>query len=286
MPMIALTAAVVLSQVPLPVVLAWAQMIVWIFAIDDLANAQVLMPKDMRRKAKEWYSLVANWPPTGGVNSRDELTVILMDLAHIMSRSSLFGPLCEYWATRLRSHVEGMAQEFQYSLDYREYGPEAFPSMDEYLRGGIDSMGYPFLGAMVMILCDDSSVMDHIELISKMMDHASLALRLYNDVATLDKEIKICEINPILMVYHDLLDKNQDIVKEDVLAKAKQRILKLADSYAQKSYELAKKFKTDSGQIEETSCRLVAMHAYFYGRVEQDFHTTSQTKMYQMFGIS
>jgi hypothetical protein len=282
LPMIALTTATVMPRVSIPNALTWAQTVAWIFAIDDKADPQTFTPEDMRHKAEQWYSTASNWPASD-VDDSDELTMIVVDMTRDLSKSRMFEPLRKYWALRLRNHIRGVAQKFQDALEYRDHGPRALPSLDRYLRVGVHSMGFPFLGSMAMIFHEDFSVMGRVKPISKAMECASTALRLYNDVATLSKEIQVREVNPILIVYHAMLCESPNAIGENVLSEAKQRILRLADSYAQRCCDLVGRLKTDSGQIEETSYRLVALHAYFYGHTEQDYHTTSLAKMYQMF---
>lgn len=282
-PMITLTTAVALPQASISDALAWAQAVAWIFLVDYKADPRTFTHKDMRLKAEQWHSMTSNWP-TAGMDDGSELTTILADITSNMSKSCLFESLQEYWALRLRNHVLGVAQEFQNALEYGERGPRALPSLDEYLRVGVQSVGYPFLGSMAMIFHRDSSIIKHIELVSEILECAGAALRLYNDVATLDKEIQMGEVNSILVVYHTMLDRRPDVVKESVLSEAKQRVLHLADSYAHRCYDLVGQLKTDSGQFEMISYRLVALHAYFYGHTEQDYHTTSLAKVCQMLG--
>jgi hypothetical protein len=280
-PTIALTAAVAMPRVSVPDALTWAQAIAWIFIADYKADPQAFTPQDMLHRAEQWYSIASNWP-TCDVDDSDELTMIVVDMTRDLSSSPMFKPLREYWASRVRSHFVGFAQRFQYSLEYRDHGPQALPSLDGYLRAAIESVGWPFLGSMAMIFHRDSSVMEHLEPISEILECAGAALRLYNDIATLNKEIRIRDVNSILIMSHELLSENPNTALERVMPEAKQRILQLADSYAQKCYRLIGQLKTDSGQIEETCSRILDLYSYFHGYTEQDYHTTPLAKIYQM----
>ncbi len=280
-PTIALTAAVAMPRVSIPDALTWAQGIAWIFIADAKIDPKTFPPQDMFRRAEEWYSIARHWPDCD-VDGNDELTMIVVDMTRELSKSCMFEPLREYWASRVHSHFVGFAQRFQYSLECREHGPRALPSIDEYLHAAIPSVGWPFLGSMAMIFHRDSSVLEYLEPISELLDCAGAAVRLFNDIATLDKEIRIRDVNSILIASHEMLNRNPNAVMESVMPDAKQQILRLADSYTQKCHSLMGKFETDSQQIEETCHRVLDLYSYFHGYTEQDYHTTSLSRVYQI----
>jgi hypothetical protein len=279
-PMAALTTAIVLPRLSVSDAFTTAQMILWVFGVDDKADKRMITLEEMQRKAEQWYS-IAKDGPGNDIDDSNELTAILLNMRERLSKSQMFEPLREYWASRLRIIVEVMAQEYQYALEYAADGARALPSLDEYLRGGIHSVGFPIWGSTVLILLKDSSVMERFEPIEESIKYTGTALRLYNDVSTLDKDIQEGDINSILIRYHAILDGNPNVTKERALSEAKQQVLQLADSYAQKCYASLEQLETDSGQFEETSSRLVAFHAHFYGYTEHDYHTTSQSETYE-----
>ena len=156
--------------------------------------------------------------------------------------------------------------------------------LDDYIRNAIHSIGFPTLCAMALILYEDPSVIGLVTAIDKIVEHASAALRLYNDLASLPKEIKTGDKNSVLIVRDAKLEApNAD--KEQALLDAQQYILQLANSHAQRCYELVDQLHTDKGQFEETCRWLVGLHAYFYGHTRQDFHTTSLAVARQLLGV-
>jgi hypothetical protein len=275
-PMTALTTAVALPRLSVPDVLTTAQMILWIFGVDDKADEQIFTLEEMRRKTEQWH-LIARYGQSDGADASDELTSILLQMREKLSKSPTFEPLCEYWASRLRIIFEAMAQEYRYALEYKADGRCALPSLDEYVRGGTHSIGFPLWGATVLILLKDYSVVKHLESISEATEYTGATIRLYNDVRTLEKEIQEKSINSIIILYHAILARNPNASRESAIHEAKQYILQLADSYAQKCRELLAKIRTDSRQFEESTSNIVALHAYFYGHSEYDYHTTSQS---------
>ena len=280
-PATALTTAAVLPEMSVLDALMTAQIILWIFGVDDQIDEGMISPAEARRKAKQWYS-IANRGSSDEMDDSDDLAIILLEIRRRLSEFYLFEPLREYWASRLRLLVEAMAQEYQYGLQYSACGVRTLPSLDEYLHVGTRSIGFPLWGSTIMILLQDPSVVEYFEPISVAMVHMCTALRLYNDVATFDKEIQAHEVNSVVIMYHAMFDSNPNAGQENILLEAKQRILQLADSHAQRCYDLARQPKTDSGQFEQISSRVVAFHAHFYGRIEHDYHTTSQAETYEL----
>jgi hypothetical protein len=251
-----------------------AQMILWVFGVDDEGDERLITLAEMRRKAEKWY-LIAKNGPENDVDTSDELTAILLEMMDNLSRSSMFESLREYWASRLRILVEAMAQEYEYGLQYGAHGVRALPTLDEYIRGGIHSIGFPLWGTTVLILLRDPSVVNHLESIERAMEYAGAAGRLYNDIRTLDRELQESNINSIVVVYRALLNENPNMAEKEALSEATQHILRLADSYAQRCYDLLGQIHTDTGQIEETIFHVTNFNAYFYVDGRQDYHTAS-----------
>jgi hypothetical protein len=278
-PTAALVTALVLPRMPLSDSLLIAQTILWIFGVDDKTDERTLTLVEIHRKAEQWCSIAADGP--GAEMDDDELTLILLDLRRELAKCCLFEPLREYWASRLRLLVETMAQEYQYGLRYHADGPQALPSLDEYLRVGTHSIGVPFWKSTALILLKDSSVIEHFEPITQVIEYAGAAIRLYNDIRSFDKEIREGGINSILIKYHLLLGRHPSVPEEAIWAEAKQYVLQLADSYAQRCYDWVRQYKTDSQQFEEIVARIVAFHAYFYGHSQHDYHLASLPDAYE-----
>jgi hypothetical protein len=280
-PAAALVTATSLPRIPLADSLLVAQMMLWIFAVDDRADERMVTLPEVRRQTGQWC-LIANHG-ANDEDDEDDLTTILLEMRKELSKSYLFEPLREYWASRLRLLGETMAQEYEYGLQYdAAHGSDSLPSLDEYLQNGIHSIGLPFWTSTVLILLQDASVIQHFKPIDQAIEYAGAAVRLYNDVRSLDKEIQEGGINSILIQYHTILETSPSISREAALAEARQRILQLADAYAQRCYDLVGQLQTTSGQFEETTTRIVAFHAYFYGRSEYDYHTTSRAAAYEI----
>jgi len=277
-PMAALTTAVALPRLTIPDALMTAQAILWIFGVDDKNDEQIFTLEEMQRKTRQWY-LIAQYGQSNGADASDEFTIILWQMREQLSKSTIFEPLCEYWASRLRIVFEAMVQEYRYALAYKADGSCALPSLDEYVCNGAFSIGFLLWGATVLILLQDYSVVERLESISKAMEYAGAAIRLYNDVRTLEKEILEKSINSIIIQCHAIQANDPYASRESAMRQAKQYSLQLAHSYAQKCHELLVKIQTHSGQFEKAASNVIALHAYFYGYSEYDYHTTSHSQI-------
>jgi len=283
-PMVALVAATVLPRLSVSDTLTVARLMLWIFGVDDRVDERVFTLEEMRRRAKQWYS-IARYGPGSKVENSDGFAVMLAEIRKELSKSHLFEPLREYWAGSVPRLVEAMAQELQYGLQYNAYGADALPSLDEYLHD--DSLGMYLWQSAALILLRDSSVMERFGPIGEVIKHAGVAIRLYNDVRTFDREMREGGVNSVLIMYQKRLGGTLNTTKkEDTLAKAREHVLRLADSYAQRCYDLIGQLQTASGRFEETTYRLVAFHAHFYGRTEYDYHTTSLAEAHEMLSGS
>jgi hypothetical protein len=283
-PMASLLVATALPKISIPDALIAAQMTLWLFGVDDIADERIATLAEMRHRAEQWHS-IASHGPGEDIDDNDDLTMVLLDMMENLSKSHLFKPLREYWAFHVRLLVETMIKEYEDWLAYNAH--RVLPSLDEYLHNGLYTIGLPCWSATALILHRDSSVIEHFEPINEAIEQASIAARIYNDVRTFDRETQEgSSLNSILITYHTMLNRDPNTTEENALTEAKQYVLQLADAYAQRFYDLAGQLETDSGQFEETTSRVVAFHAHFYGRSEHDYHITSQPEINEMLGYS
>jgi hypothetical protein len=273
-----LETAVALPRLPLSDALLAAQMILWIYGLDDVADERLMAVGELRRRGERWCAIAGDGFGSGMDEEEDggnELTAMLLDMRERLVQSRLFEPLREYWTTCLNLLVEAMARESQYALEYEAHGPGALPTLEEYLETGIHSIGMPFWEATVLILSNDDAVLEQFEVVIEVIARAGAAMRLYNDVRTFDKEMREGGINAILIVHHELLAGGMEKSQESALVEARRRILRLADSHAERCYELVGRIETGNGQFEAGVSRLLALYARFYGHSERDRYVTA-----------
>lgn len=253
----------------------------WIFAVDDLADERKISLADFLKKGKQWYLCARDG--TGNNDESDELTAMLLEIRKDLSRFCLFEPLLDHWASCIPPLIETMAQEYQYGLLFNTEGTQALPSLDEYLSGGLHSIGMPLWASGVWITQSDLSILEHLELIDAATRHAGRAIRLYNDLQTLDREMREGNVNSVMIAYYKTL-ANQEISVENGFTEAKRYILQLADFFGHECRSIAKQIHTESGQVEKTLARTVAFNASFYGH-GHDFHITSLDDVHTLLEI-
>jgi hypothetical protein len=274
-PMAALTTATVLPHASLADATTAAQMILWIFGMDDQFDERLIPLKEIPSTIDCWCAIAGGDPAA----ARDLLGEILVELQGRLAQSDAFELFREYWISHLRRLGETMAQEYEYGLAYRARGSESLPALDEYVRSGMYSIGLPFWMSAALILLRDPAVPAHFELVDQAIMHAGVAIRLYNDLRTFEKEVCEGGVNSIMIVCCDLRSRYPDVPEAKALSEARQHVLTLADTDAQHCYELVAQLGAGS-QFQETLRRLVALHAHFYARTMHDYHTTSQAEAY------
>ena len=287
-PMAALSTALAFAtaapRLPPANYLPLSKMTLWIFGVDDVTDERLVTLADIQCKAQKWYSIAKH-----GLSSReaiadgDELTAILVEIRQELSKSPLFEPLRKQWASSLRDVLEGILREYQYGLDYTADRASVLPSLDEYVHYGRCSIGVPLWGLTVLIILGDPSARENFKSASEAIRYAGAAIRLYNDLKSFDREIQEGNINSIVIIDAGLrAQKDRRATEAGVLSEAKQYVLRLADSYAQKCYNLTGRLQAGSRQFQEAVARTVAFHAYFYH--EHDYHSTSLTEINALLG--
>jgi hypothetical protein len=279
---VALLSATVAPQMPITASLSTSKFAQWLFGVDDRADERLVSLAEFQQKTEQWRS-IANDGPSSEIDGNDELSIMLLEIREELSKYPLFEPLREWWSSEVARLVEAMVQEYWNGVRYRANGSAALPSLDEYVNCGLYSIGVTPWAIAMLIVLDDPSVEEHLDLIGEAIKNASAAVRLYNDLRSYDKEVrKENTINSITITYRAILGENPNAT-EEVLSEANRHVLQLADSYAQNCYNLFKQFQTESGQFEQTISRMVAFHRYFYREIG-DYHTTSQDKAHEMLG--
>jgi hypothetical protein len=286
-PTAALTAALVFAtvvpRIPCAECLTLPKLGLWTFGVDDVTDERLVPLAEVQRKAGEWC-LIASYGSSSTIKDKiddnDELTAILLEVRDELSRFRLFEPLREHWAHGMRILLDGIVQEYRYGLDYSARRDRALPSLEEYLHYSLGSIGVILWLLTVLIILSDPATMENFESISKVLLNASIALRLYNDLRTYDKEVEEDNINSVVIAHFEMLNRNPSASVESLLGEAKQYVLQLANSYAQRSFSLTRQIRTESGQIEKVLRNTVAFHIDFYD--ELDYHTASLMEIGEM----
>jgi hypothetical protein len=275
--------AMVLPRISPTDALISAKLAFWIYGVDDVADERTVPLAELEERAERWYE-VAESSSHDQPGETDGLAEMLAEIASELSRFPLFEYLRPHWALEVRRLVQAMIWEYRSGVAYTAGGPDALPTLDEYLEQGWHSIGVPLWALTVWAAADDSSVCADLKAINQATEYAAAVVRLYNDLRTFEKELGEGNVNSVLITFYTLLNEHPDKPVEDLVDRAKQHILQLADSYGQKCVGLVQQIHTDSGKAEEMLSRSVAFYAHFYGRSSRDYRPTSMVDVYGLLG--
>lgn len=283
-PPVAVLVATVLPLQPLDVSLLVGKLILFIFAVDDLADERLLSYIEFKQAAKVWQDIARFGQTDRQAPEVGCLSAVISEIRRELTRFNLFPNLVDVWADRLGQLCDAMADEYTFGLRYKASQGEILPTIDDYIAGGIHSVGFPFWGTSVLILLSEPAILVNLQKITEIILQTGAAIRLYNDVRTYEKEVSEDNINAITILRDELAAGELALSGEERLQQAQERVLCLAGEYAEKCYALSDHFVTETHQFELMIRRIVAFHANFYGSRKHtfDYHTVSSTDSFSM----
>ena len=260
-PSVALLTSTVAPRMLPTEVLPTMKLSFWILGVDNLADERQLPLAELRRRMEQWYAAALHGTLDRRTMERpDELTSMLLEVRSELARQILFKPLYKRWALEVRRLVEAMLQEYHFGLEYQANGSRTLPGMDSYLLYSAASTGVPLWALSIWMVTHDMSLLQQLEPIYLATQHASAAVRLYNDLIAFEKEPYKNSINAILISQQQARRNALD----ETLTEARRAVQRLADLYRQRCRDLIQQIHTDSRVIEETLHRTVEFHADFY----------------------
>ncbi len=281
---VAALVATVLPDFPVHLSLLVGKLILFIFAVDDVADERLLSYNEFRAASKFWEAIARDGTAGQPFLPEGDLNGIVWELHQELAQMTLFPDLRDLWADRLRLLCEAMSKEYEYGLTYTAGGKEMLPELGEYIQGGIHSVGFPFWGTSVLILLDEPDMLNNLETVNEIILQTGAAIRLYNDIRTYEKEVQENNINAIHIVDNRLTKNHPELSPADRLQQAQQTVLGLAQKYAGRSKELAAQPHPGTGRFEKMIARIIDFHAFFYGshHHQHDYHTISSSDTLSM----
>lgn len=281
---VAVLTATVLPDMPVCWSLLVAKLILFIFAMDDLADERLLSYIDFLQASKAWDEIARYGRAAHPVEQDGNLSGMLNEIRIELSDCAMFPTLSALWVSRLNQLTHAMANEYEYGLRYQASGKDALPSLEKYIEGGAHSLGLPFWGTSLLILLSEPVILDHLYPINETLLQTGAAIRLYNDVRTFEKEVQEHNINALTILLNSLETRQPELTPFERFDKAQDTVIRLANQYAEKSCALANQLHTGTGQFEEMIRRIVAFHAHFYGSQnrQRDYHTMSSSDAFSM----
>lgn len=288
-PPVAVLIATVLPLLPKPVALIVGKLILFIFAVDDLADERLLSLADFNQAARVWHEVALHGKTDMPLVEDGNLTAMVAEIHGDLSPFPLFHNFVTLWSSRLSQLCDAMAKEYAFGLEHQASGGEKLPPLEEYISGGIHSVGFPFWGTSILILLSEPATLSHMDKINEIILHTGAAIRLYNDVRTYEKEIQEANINAITILQKALTAEHPERSAIALFQQAQEGVLALAGQYAQKCLSSAEQSVSETGQFEMMIRRIVAFHANFYGSRKHtfDYHTISSSEAFSMIeGVS
>ena len=284
-PSVALLTATVAPRVSPIDALVSTKLAFWIFGIDDIADERTVPLAALEEKARQWC-LIAGDGSGDEVDETDELDAMFLEIKRDLDTFPLFELLQDYWRQEVRRFVEAMIWEYRWGIEYTARGPDALPTLKEYLNQGLHSISIPLWAWTIWSAANDPTVCVYLEPLNLATEYAGTAVRLYNDLRSYEKELEEENINSVLITCQVMRNEHPHRPVEHLVPQAKQHVLQLADAYGQRCIDLVRQVRTDSGQAEEMLSRMVVFHAYFYGRSRHDYNVTSMRDVYDLLGQS
>lgn len=283
-PPVAVLVATVLPDLPVNALLLVGKLILFIFAVDDLADEHLLSYAEFNQAAKIWQEIARFGQTNKQAGGDQSISEMVFEIRSELSQLPLFHDLVDVWSHRLGQLCDAMAEEYAYGLRYKASAGETLPVIDEYIKGGIHSVGFPFWGTSVLILLGEPTILVNLEKINEIILQTGAAIRLFNDVRTYEKEVREDNINAITILQNMQIVRDAVLSDEEQLQQAKDDVLTLAGQYTKKCFSLTEQMVTKTGRFEMMIRRIVAFHANFYGSRKHtfDYHTISSSDSFSM----
>ena len=243
-----------------------ARLNLWVFTLDDLFDEERVPRAELMRRAERYRAIAHNLPTA---TARDSLAVALMEVRDDLARYPLFEALGREWAEALCGTIDGMTQEYEWRLRYRNDTAETLPSYEQYLIPGRYSVGGPPHVWAALITTNDPSTPQHLDHLRPMEQIASTCIRLANDLQSYSKELKEGKINALLLLSRTY--QRQGLPVDEAYRRAEARVrADMADGLAAPA-ALQASSVTQTRRPEAAIADIARFVCDFYTR--HDYHT-------------
>lgn len=252
----------------------------WTFAVDDVTDERIMPLSEAVLKVEEWCQIARHGYNDSSIDESDQLSRLILEVTKDLGRFPLFEALLEQWICGFEILLSGILEEYRYGINFSAKGNIALPSLEEYLAHSLGSIGVIVWSYVAFIILGDPETVTNQDPINQALYHSSVAIRLYNDLQSYDREVQEGNVNSIVITHNALASNSNNSDQQNILAEAKQHVRSLADTHAKQCFEIVSSIQTQRGNIEKILQRTLAFHADFYTQL--DYHTTSLTKTDEM----
>ncbi|MFI5987872.1 terpene synthase family protein [Streptomyces sp. NPDC051555] len=218
----------------------------WIFAIDDLFDHPNAELPDLQRFSADCRGILTRDLPGSG-----PLSNCLTGLRHELAGYPLFAPLQHLWTSAITTLLRSMLDEATWREDLRRLGPSALPPLTRYLRSARHSIGAPAHMRTVLVTTPDPSTPHHLPHLLRLERHASLAVRLANDLRTHEREATEGNVNAVSILTQTA--RAGDLSPAAALERARSAVRREIKHHLQHCAELSQNAVTATGDPEGLS---------------------------------
>lgn len=178
---------------------------IWVYAIDDRLDSPDITDDELETLVAACRGAVDGASCIGS----DPLVSTLAELRSELMRSPLFEHLRAPWELALHQMLIGMRFEC-YAGRQLAMGLST-PSLEEYLVHAAHSIAVPAHVLTTWIVTEDASLPEHLDELMKALHEAASAIRLANDLRTVDKEVAEENLNALMLglTQTELVDRLQ-----------------------------------------------------------------------------
>jgi len=249
-----------------PELVAVTQLGLWIFALDDVFDEQLLPEPELLRCAADYQALALGQPPA---RAGDALFGALDDVQRTLQAFPLFSMLRDEWASAMCRCIQAMVQEYRWRQAYRAGDLAAQPSYEVYLDNGAASIGIPPHDWATIIVTGDASAADHRAYLREMDHLAAVCVRLANDLRSSAKEVAEGNINSLVILEQAL--ERRGLEASAARLEAHQQVHAELAARLEALWRLRAGARTRSQRPEASIAAIAQFCSEFYAQF--DYHT-------------
>jgi hypothetical protein len=199
-----LAAAVSVPFLPPPEVALLAKFTLWEFAVDDVADSEVLTLDQIEEAAAECVRHMRNprLERAPAAAEYGDFVAVLGEIAEALSAYPLYANHAEAWWKSTESYLAANNQLGRWDERYAA-DPGDLPSWDAYRAGAEHTGGTPAFADVAAVLANDSDAFAEYQWIWQFAALGSVVARLANDLQTWPKEIHQRRVNSIVLKQRD-----------------------------------------------------------------------------------
>jgi hypothetical protein len=166
----------------------------WIFAVDWLIDREATRREVVDEIVRSCLAVADGDRPA----AQTPLTRFLAGLRDELASAPLFPPLKDLWRGELEAMLLSMAREWEWKQARQAADGTTSPTLDDYLSNA-DNFGSTFVNVSHWIFTGDELLVPHLDELRKASGEVQRVLRLLNDLATYERDVKWGDLNALML---------------------------------------------------------------------------------------